>query len=329
MPAEVEEPRGEDTRPVILRGRPESRIGAGMSDAKKIEELARRMGDALKPFNETISRGALDSSAYSRVQVLKRDFVESLFLQRGAFFEAVREVRGEWNVAPREVVPCGGERSTYWPVEHQPPITTPTNALVEFEERWTGDLRPLEERFVPDGLGGRVWEEFFGACVFCRPPADRLLDFAEFGRVSPQVFWPVGEYGDLTPGEFGLENLRAMACPPVERTIHRDPGGGKRSVEYRIVVDEHTTEADVISAYRGIKSAHGFGNPGGKPPMDRLVALQMAVIYDDLNPRRPDDRRYRRWTHEGLAAEFKDYGVNDAGSAKRHIRRGRDIRKGL
>ena len=60
--------------------------------------------------------------------------------------------------------------------------------------------------------------------------------------------------------------------------------------------------------------------------MDKLVAVQCAILYDDYNSREPEDGRLKKWTHEKLAVQFREYGVKDARSAEEHIKVGREYR---
>lgn len=77
---------------------------------------------------------------------------------------------------------------------------------------------------------------------------------------------------------------------------------GEQFAEYRIIVDEETKEEDIVRAFRAIKAAYGFRNPGGKPPIDRLTALQCAILYDEHNSVDPDARRCKVRSAPGAMA---------------------------
>lgn len=267
------------------------------------------------------------SSGAVRVSRLKRDLVAGLHLQAGSFWEAVQAIRSEWNIAPRKILPSKVDHGTYYPVEQAPPGKW-GRARIKFNGRWDDALRSLVTRFVPALLVRAGWDDFFGACVMCDPPDGRLWEFAEFGRIYPSPFWPPFE---CEPDEIDTSKLHYMVAPPIER-VWREPTGeyyedGEQFAEYRIIVDEYTTKEDVIHAFRGIKAAYDMRNSGGRPPIDKLAAIQCAVLYDDYNGADPEDGRFRRWTYKKLAAEFRGLGVKNERSAEEHVKRGRELRK--
>lgn len=159
----------------------------------------------------------------------------------------------------------------------------------------------------------------------CDPPPERLLEFASYGRVYPRVFWPLVE---CDREDIDVSKLHSMIAPPIEMVWKRGRSepieDGEQFAEYRIIVDEETKEEDIVRAFRAIKAAYGFRNPGGKPPIDRLTALQCAILYDEHNSVDPDDRRCKIWTYKTLAAKF---GLRDERSAEEHVKRGRELRK--
>lgn len=239
----------------------------------------------------------------------------------------MRSVRSEWNITARRTMPSEGDIGTYCPVEQAPEKPAPhkfTMALGRFFDSWRDALWPLKEHFVPDGLRrGPAWDDFFGACVMCDPPDDRLLEFAGFGAVYPSLFWSVV---DCELDEIDASKVHSMIAPPVERVFKESYEGGEAFMEYRIVVDQHTKEEDMIHAFRAIKAASNFRNPGGKPPIDGLVAVQCAVLYDDHNGTDLADRRVRAWTYKKLADKFRGLGVKNERSAEEHVKRGRELR---
>jgi len=264
------------------------------------------------------------SSAEARISRLKRDLVASLYLQAGPFWDAVRTLRERWDIVPRRTLPSEAKRETYSPVEPAIPFTWKKARAID---RWEEALEPLVEGFIPPELRrGPGWEVFLGACVMCDPPHTRLPEFAMFGRVYPSPFWPVV---DCETDEIDTSQLRSMVAPPIERVFKEDYEDGEAFMEYRIVVDEHTKEEDVIHAFRAIKAAMGFRDRGGKPPIDRLTAIQCALLYDEHNGRDPasPDGRFRLWTYKKLSQKFRSLGVKNARSAEEHVNRGRELRK--
>lgn len=280
-----------------------------------------------KTFGATLSEAELRptaaSSGAAHIGRLKRDLVTSLFVQDGPFWEAVLQIRTKWGVRPQVMVPSEDDHSTTMPVDKLP------RKRLEVDDReWDDDIHSLIKCFVPDMLVRSGWHSFLGACIMCNPPKDRLGEFAEYGRIYPSPFWPPVE---CDPDEIDKSQLRSMIAPPIER-VWKEPAGewyedGEQFAEYRIVVDEHTKEKDVIHAFRAIKAAYGFRNPGGKPPIDKLAAVQCAILYDDHNGPVPEDRRARIWTYKKLAARFRGLGVKNERSAEEHVKRGRELRK--
>ena len=255
--------------------------------------------------------------------------VAGLFLQDGAFWEAIEGARFEWKIEPRRMLPSVAEHKTYSPVEPSIGSRGFDREKAMTVDRWDDTLKPLKETFIPRQFRrGGQWETFFGACVMCDPPDDRLHEFAEFASIFPRVFWPVVE---CELEDIDASGLRSMIAPPVELVWKRGQGGacedGEQFAEYRIVVDEHTEGADVISAFRAIRAAYGLRNSGGRPGIDSLTAVQCAVLYDDHNGPVSDDRRERLWTYKKLAARFRARGVKNERSAALHVKRGRALRR--
>jgi hypothetical protein len=90
---------------------------------------------------------------------------------------------------------------------------------------------------------------------------------------------------------------------------------------YYIEVDEDTSPQDVDRARQMIQG-NFRKKRGGKPPLDRLLALQCSILHDEYNETDPTDRRVRRWTYKRIADEF---GLRNARSAEEHVKLGRDL----
>jgi hypothetical protein len=122
---------------------------------------------------------------------------------------------------------------------------------------------------------------------------------------------------------------------PVIRDVQNDLGPQLRErlreweerhnpFRWYISVEDAASRDDTVKAYWYARSR---SKPGGRPSMDKLVALQCAILYDDYNSTDPDDRRVKRWTHETLAGEMRALGVKNKRSAELHIEYGRKLRK--
>jgi hypothetical protein len=95
------------------------------------------------------------------------------------------------------------------------------------------------------------------------------------------------------------------------------------SKRYYIEVDEFTSLEDVKSAFRMIRSIQQPKRT--KPPRDRLIAVQCAILYDQHNQPDLEDKRRRRWTYKKLAKEFE---LSSHRAAKYHVALGRKILSG-
>jgi hypothetical protein len=134
---------------------------------------------------------------------------------------------------------------------------------------------------------------------------------------------------DCELDEIDTSRVHSMIAPPIERVFidsYKDSGV---FMEYRIVVDEYTKEKDVVHAFRAIKAACDLRSSGGRPPIDKLTAIQCAVLYDEHNGIDPEDRRLKHWTYKKLAAKFRRLGVKNERSAEEHVKRGREFRDKL
>lgn len=282
-----------------------------------------RLPASAKTANLVLQSPTLESSAPARLSQLKRELVLSLYFQSGPFWEAVQEVRIKWNVQPQQALPSEDDRNSTKPLEQLPRRFQNTRLEVIDDRGWGEDLQSLGAGFVPSVLARSGWEDFLGACVMCNPPDNRLSEFADFGRVFPAVFWPVVNSDERDPSE-----LPRMIAPPIERVWKRGSDASyednEQFMEYRIIVDEHTTEDEVKSAFRAIKTAYGYRKRGGKPPIDKLTAIQCAILYDDHNGTDPYDKRFRLWTYTKIAAKFE---LKNKRSAEEHVKRGRELRE--
>ncbi len=82
---------------------------------------------------------------------------------------------------------------------------------------------------------------------------------------------------------------------------------------------------DVQEKVSAIRAESGYVPRGGRPRMDRLTAMQCAILYCNHNPRDSDDKRVWAWTYPKLAAKFKEYGVRNARSAQEHVKYGNKL----
>jgi hypothetical protein len=263
----------------------------------------------------------------------RRDLVVQLFLQKGAFWEAIREARSRNGIEAITSVP-----------------PTDFNSYVQQHPH---DVYAILERVIPRGLRDTFtidWQGFIQACLLYDPPETKLTEFDRlWAEPLPQFLVPRG----------GSKRLQKVAAPPIKEL--RDPADVQRHLtafyegliealieqylvplgltreqvlegaaaqrpelweklaqgERRntrrpyIVVDEFTTLEDVRWAFSKITNAEGKRPLTGRPTRSSLVAVECAILHD----------RYR-WTYAELAER---HGWNsDPNLASKYIKRGRE-----
>ncbi len=226
----------------------------------------------------------------------------------------------------------------------------------EFRNKLAERVVQLQSRVIPEPLRHRFlvdeWGDFLASCIVFDPPAENLIEFAEYGgptRVgSPGAAAPLikietdpfdtmiarivfmMEVIDAIGGEIdkrhpeievkniikGILNDEDFARPLHSR-LEKIP---KR---YYIDVREDTSLKDVEHGYRAIKELHDEQEDGsGAPARDALLAVQCAVLHDQFNEPEQADKRRRKWTYDRLAGRF---GLKSGRAAKAHIREGRKL----
>jgi len=285
---------------------------------------------------------------------LKRELVLQLFLKRGEFWHAVKEARGRLGIEGKiGTVHHGGQNlSAVFALDDLgwSELGNKVRASI-FEE-----MAELKKLAVPRSLSDefllREWADFLVLCIVFDPPADELVNFAEYGGPT----W-VFASGSRAGGE-----RKRGAAPPVR--VVRDPLQTEiqRVVQISKVIDviekahpdirvwdllkekglieqfrlemqsiprhlhievgEDTTAEDASDAYRAIRRIQGEQNRGGATARDPLMAVQCAVLYDWHNSTDPADNRRRAWTFKKLAGRF---GLKSGRAAKQYVELGREI----
>lgn len=142
-----------------------------------------------------------------------------LYMRRGPFWEAVRDVRDRWNISARTQLPPEGVRGGLLP-QGAPDFDNDRSAHMDYALQWGDEMLAVRDSVVP-GARQRIsrihddhrfelsWQQFLSACVLYDPPEDRLLEFASYGRPEPTY---------LTGGKLilrGTQDLPRMVDPPV------------------------------------------------------------------------------------------------------------------
>ncbi len=212
---------------------------------------------------------------------------------------------------------------------------------------------PLSEALVP-------WYRFAAACVLYNPPGEALPAFAEYGgRAIPGVLTryelqeqrvqrAVCDAIDAAVFEKAWE-LRGELPDDLNRAkaeVHRrfldelvtEEDQVREELElhfeehptppYYVAFDpKENTNKTVEKKLSAIRAKEGLTPPGGRPPINRLVALWCAVLYHEHNPRNPTDRRSKHWTYEKMADKLKKFGVRNKRSAEEHVKVGERLRQ--
>lgn len=161
------------------------------------------------------------------------------------------------------------------------------------------------------------------------PPIKRLADASKAVMaerwLNKQVLDRINERY-LKPREIDIHELYWQVWADSEdlRAEHQELEERQNPRKQYIEVSETTTEYDVRHAFRLIRQTQPEAPKGGRPPLDELLAVQLAIIYDQHNPRDLTDKRYRKWTHKSLAKRF---GLPGTRAVQRHVQRGRELLK--
>ncbi len=312
--------------------------------------------------NISLVRGRQDPNSNRAKQFarLKRGFVLQMFLREGEFWNAVRETREQYGIESQVQMPPAG-RAPLYTVFTQDDLGW-SRIGQKVREAVLDGVPKLGVRMIPEGFEDASlliteWGDFLTACVLFDPPADKLVEFAEYAGPSWVSVEPVD---DEKP-------QRIPAASPIR--IVRDPMGEKiqmmgffmktiqelektfpdidiwdqvqeiwskeglidqyhsrlEAIPERFYIDvrEDTHLRDVGDAYRLLKDIQkGRNDKGGAPARDPLVAVQCAVLYDRHNSTDPTDKRRREWTYKRLA---KHFGLKSERAAKQFVELGREF----
>lgn len=174
----------------------------------------------------------LETSTSKQIGVLKRELVLQLYLYRGDFWEAVRDVRSRWDIEPATSdLPQSLMQTLPPPGLPSEPPTPPWGeqfiAWFDTYEPWIEDLEGVARGAIPSiYIGDRFrpdWGSFISLCVLFQPsvsgdPSEpKLLEFADIGGpketslpLKPGREYPAGPLMAIKPP------IRAMGDPAKE-----------------------------------------------------------------------------------------------------------------
>jgi hypothetical protein len=205
-------------------------------------------------------------------------------------------------------------------VLHDPPDLC-LNAFAEY-----GGPHP---RIAPV-LSGEDGESPENSPMMVEPPIVQMRDAVEASR-SEYGYWMaiLFKVWELYLKPQGFEFLRILEeidekHPEIKKTYQEETR--RNGFRHYIKVDEHTTEQDVLRAFRMLAANNKTRPAQGHPGRDPLVCVQCAILYDEHNERDPEDRRRWKWTYEKLAEKFELTGKDgrlSARSAEAYVKEGR------
>lgn len=168
---------------------------------------------------------SLPSSGWGEIERWKRGLVIELVKQKGAFWEAVADLRRRWNVPaqgriPPDLVHIG---NLHFPPDAPELVLDPKEKGWEertnFSSGWRWEIVGLYNEFIPESArlshpdqSRQWWCPFVSACVVYDPPEDKLEEYAESHQ---HIF--LGAHDPEDPYRDDYPHL-AMSRPPIVAT---------------------------------------------------------------------------------------------------------------
>jgi hypothetical protein len=206
----------------------------------------------------------------------------------------------------------------------------PDNALLEYADRFPLGATLLASDAVRVGF---TKNEVLSMPHMTSPPIKRLCNpyrlLAIEREFTHELLQEVNER-HLKPKGLNLESMvdDVLQRTPLLREYLEKQMREQQEARLYIEVEPHTTGDDVQRAFSMIAATQPQRPRKGRPPVDELVAVQCAVLYDRYNQRDQADRRRRKWAYKRLSEEFREFGVTSEASAKQHVERGRELLNG-
>ena len=123
---------------------------------------------------------------------LRGDLVLQVHMRRGPLWDAVREVRGRWNITAKVQLPSPVLGRL---VPEDAPEADDHQRYSDYAARWRDEMSAIRAKVDPEiGLPTwdysdyqlqASWSDFLAACVLYDPPDDQLVEFAAYGGLEP------------------------------------------------------------------------------------------------------------------------------------------------
>jgi hypothetical protein len=147
-----------------------------------------------------------------KARAFKDGLTAQLYVQRGMFWDAVRELRERRGITAKKGLPPSGDNVS----EFILPERSSGDDFVAQAEEWIADLQRIEQRCVPTRFQGSAeWGDFISACVLFDPP--RAEDLDTFTRHGDLRYLDP----DVEPDAHGVRRVRApmQAMAPLRWAI--------------------------------------------------------------------------------------------------------------
>jgi hypothetical protein len=252
-----------------------------------------------------------------KARAFKDGLTAQLYLQRGIFWDAVRELRERRGITAETGLPPSGENVAGLIF----PETPSKGDFLRRYDEWTADLRRIEQRCVPARFRESAeWSEFISACVLFDPPLEDLDTFTRHGdlryinreahgargerapmRAMAPLRWAIAdekafeevhfwlfervleELGEryLEPAGIDLEESldEILDTTKLNKLYHAKKNSLRR--EWHIVASDGVNANDIKKAADRIPAVREARSSGGRASRNPVAAIQCAAFYDD------------------------------------------------
>jgi hypothetical protein len=289
-----------------------------------------------------------------KARAFKDGLTAQLYVRRGTFWDAVRDLREQRGITAERRLPPSGDGTSGLIFPRTP---SDDDDFFGVYDEWMADLQHIEQRCVPARFRESAeWSYFISACVLCDPPPDGLDTFTRHGdlrfhngrreRVPMQarapVRWAIADEQALEQAHFWLlerlleelgERYLRPAGTDLEEAIqeifdttdlndqyHRKKASLRR--EWHIVASGGVNANDIKKAAAMIPAIQEARSQGGRAPRNPVVALQCAILYDAEDPAGDGAPKSRK---RQLLADR--YGLPED-EVKHYVKLGRDLISG-
>jgi hypothetical protein len=251
----------------------------------------------------------------------KDGLTAQLYLQRGVFWDAVRELRERRAITAERRLPPFPSDSGALLI----PDTSSDDDFVAHMEEWLADLRHIEQRCVPARFQGSAeWDEFICACVYFDPPLEELDTFTRHGdlrylelnnerddygvrrvrapmramaplrraitddgELEKVCFWlfdrVLEELGERYLGPAGIDVEEAVQEIYDTTELNKQYNAKKSDLrrEWHIVASDSVNANDIKRTAAMVPAVREAHSSGGRPSRNPVVAIKCTAFYDD------------------------------------------------